>query len=127
MPEAVDRLDGLARAYEMHRPRSPALAFQALLARHKARKEPLVRELANLCGFMTARSCTCPWSSKRTAHGLIDLCLTRSAFLQGVVRQIGLSRVVADVTAICADLGLGDALLRIDREITAKPVRKRVD
>jgi len=32
MADEVDRFDGLAEAYEMHRPGYPAIAFQALLA-----------------------------------------------------------------------------------------------
>jgi SAM-dependent methyltransferase len=96
------------------------------LARREARKEPVVRDLANLPGFMTARSCTYPWTNELTSRGLIDLYLTRST-LWGVVRQIGLSRVVADLTAICANHGVADAPIRIDWETTAKWVRKRAD
>lgn len=96
------------------------------LARREARKEPVVRDLAQLPGFMAARSCTYPWSSELTARGLIDLYLTRST-LWGVVRRIGLSRVVADLTAICAEVGIGDTLVRIDWETTAKWVRKRAN
>jgi ubiquinone/menaquinone biosynthesis C-methylase UbiE len=94
------------------------------LARREARKEPVVRDLAQVPGFMTARSCTCTWTSQLSARGLIDLYLTRST-LWGVVRRIGLSRVTADLTAICAEHGLGDQSVEINWETTAKWARKR--
>lgn len=94
------------------------------LARREARKEPVVRDLGQVPGFMLPRSHTYPWSNALTARGLIDLYLTRST-LWGVVRRIGLSRVTADLTAICADFGLGDAPIRIEWETTAKWARKR--
>jgi len=94
------------------------------LARREARKEPVVRDLAGLPGFMTARSSTYAWSTEMTARSLIDLYLTRST-LWGVVRRIGLSRVTADLTAICAELGLQEAPFPIEWETTAKWARKR--
>ena len=96
------------------------------LARREARKEPVVRDLAHLQGFMAARSCTYPWANDLYARGLIDLYLTRST-MWGVVRRIGLSRVTADLTAICTELGLAEAPIRIDWETTTKWVRKRAD
>ena len=96
------------------------------LARREARKEPVVRDLAPLPGFMTARSCTYPWTNELSARGLIDLYLTRST-LWGIVRRIGLSRVTADLTAICTELGVAEGPIRIDWETTAKWVRKRTD
>ncbi len=94
------------------------------LARRESRKEPVVRELAQFPGFMTARSSTYQWSNDLTARGLIDLYLTRST-LWGVVRRIGLSRVMADLTAICAEHGVAEGPIRIDWETTAKWARKR--
>ncbi|RGP36382.1 class I SAM-dependent methyltransferase [Pseudotabrizicola alkalilacus] len=94
------------------------------LARREARKEPVVRDLAQLPGFMTARSSTYHWSNNLTARGLIDLYLTRST-LWGVVRRIGLSRVMADLTAICAEHGLEHGAIEIAWETTAKWARKR--
>jgi SAM-dependent methyltransferase len=94
------------------------------LARREALKEPSLRDLAAVPGFLAARSCTCAWSSETTTRGLIDLYLTRST-LWGVVRRIGLSRVTADLTALTADIGPGDAPLRIDWETTVKWARKR--
>lgn len=96
------------------------------LARREARKEPVVRELAQLPGFMAARSCTYHWSNDLTARGLIDLYLTRST-LWGVVRRIGLTRVMADLTALCAEFGVSETPIRIDWETTAKWARKRGD
>lgn len=96
------------------------------LVRREACKEPVVRDLAHLPGFMAARSCTYPWTNDLSARGLIDLYLTRST-LWGVVRRIGLSRVTADLTAICAELGVADAPIRIDWETTAKWARKRAN
>lgn len=96
------------------------------LARREARKEPVVRDLAHLPGFMTARSHTYAWTTELSARGLIDLYLTRST-LWGVVRRIGLSRVTADLTAICAELGVADTPIRIDWETTTKWARKRAD
>ena len=96
------------------------------LARREARKEPVVRDLAQMPGFITARSCTYHWSNELTARGLIDLYLTRST-LWAVVRRIGLARVMADLTAICTELGVAEAPIRIDWETTAKWTRKRVD
>jgi ubiquinone/menaquinone biosynthesis C-methylase UbiE len=96
------------------------------LARREARKEPVVRDLAQLPGFMTARSHTYPWTNEMSTRGLIDLYLTRST-LWGVVRRIGLSRVTTDLTEICTDLGLKDAPIRIDWETTTKWARKRAD
>lgn len=94
------------------------------LARREARKEPVVRDLAQQPGFMAARSCTYPWSNTLDARGLIDLYLTRST-LWGVVRRIGLARVMADLTAICAEHGLADQPAEIAWETTAKWARKR--
>jgi hypothetical protein len=96
------------------------------LACREACKEPVVRDLAHLPGFMAARSCTYLWTNDLSARGLIDLYLTRST-LWGVVRRIGLSRVTADLTAICAELGVADAPIRIDWETTAKWARKRAN
>jgi SAM-dependent methyltransferase len=96
------------------------------LARREARKEPVVRDLAQLPGFMAARSCTYQWSSDLTARGLIDLYLTRST-LWGVVRRIGLVRVMADLTALCAELGVAEGPIRIDWETTVKWARRRAD
>jgi len=96
------------------------------LARREARKEPVLRDLAKVPGFMAARSCTYTWSSQVTARGLIDLYLTRST-LWGVVRRVGLSRVMTDLTAICADLGLQDSPVGIDWETTAKWARKHTE
>ena len=96
------------------------------LARREARKEPVVRDLAHLPGFMTARSCTYPWTNDLSARGLIDLYLTRST-LWGVVRRIGLSRVTADLTAICDKLGVAETPIWIDWETTEKWARKRAD
>lgn len=93
------------------------------LAGREARKEPVVRGLAQLPGFVAARSCTYPWSSQLTARGLIDLYLTRST-LSVVVRRIGLTRVMADLSALCAAHGLGCEPVTIDWETTAKWARK---
>jgi ubiquinone/menaquinone biosynthesis C-methylase UbiE len=94
------------------------------LARREAGKEPVVRDLAQLPGFMTARSCTYHWTSQISARGLIDLYLTRST-LWGVVRRIGLGRVMDDLTAICAEHGLSEEPTEIAWETTAKWARKR--
>lgn len=94
------------------------------LARREAGKEPAVRELAKVPGFMVARSTTQGWTSQLSARGLIDLYLTRST-LWGAVRRIGLARVMADLTAICAEHGLGEAPVEIAWETTAKWARKR--
>lgn len=94
------------------------------LARREARKEPLLRELAQVPGFVAARSCTYPWSSEVTPRGLIDIYLTRST-LWGVVRRIGLSRVMADLTAISTELGLNGVPIALDWETTVKWARKR--
>lgn len=94
------------------------------LARREVGKEPAVRELAQVPGFMTARSYTHVWASQVSARGLIDLYLTRST-LWGVVRRIALARVMADLTAICAEHGLGDTPVEIAWETTAKWARKR--
>ncbi len=94
------------------------------LARREARKEPVVRDLSQLPGFMVARSCTHHWSTNLTARGLIDLYLTRST-LWSVVRRIGLSRVMADLTVICAEYGLEHGAAEITWETTAKWARKR--
>jgi SAM-dependent methyltransferase len=115
-PMAV--VEAFDRYIETHSSETPDLS------RREARKEPVVRDLAQLPGFMAARSCTYPWTSTLTARGLIDLYLTRST-LWGVVRRIGLARVMTDLTAICAELGLQDGPIRIDWETTAKWVRKR--
>ena len=96
------------------------------LARREARKEPVVRDLARVPGLMAARSHTYPWSSEVTARGLIDLYLTRST-LWGVVRRVGLSRVMADLTMICAEHGLQDLPIRLDWETTAKWARKHAE
>jgi ubiquinone/menaquinone biosynthesis C-methylase UbiE len=96
------------------------------LGRREASKEPSVRDLAQLPGFMAPRSSTYPWSNELTARGLIDLYLTRST-LWGVVRRIGLSKVTADLTAICSEIGLNESPIRIEWETTAKWVRKRAD
>lgn len=93
------------------------------LTLRETRKEPVLRDLAKVPGFMAARSCTFLWSSQLSARGLIDLYLTRST-LWGVVRRLGLSRVVADLTMICHDLGLDDTPARIDWETTVKWARK---
>lgn len=94
------------------------------LARREVGKEPAVRELAQVPGFMVARSCTHTWTSQLSARGLIDLYLTRST-LWGVVRRIGLAQVMADLTSICAEHGLGDTPVEIAWETTAKWARKR--
>ena len=94
------------------------------LSRREALKEPVVRDLAQLPGFMVARSCTCHWSTEVTPRGLIDLYLTRST-LWGVVRRIGLSRVVADLTALCDEHVLDKSPFQLDWETTAKWARKR--
>lgn len=94
------------------------------LARREAGKEPVVRDLAQLPGFMAARSCTYTWTSQLDARGLIDLYLTRST-LWGVVRRIGLARVMTDLTRICAEHGLADQPIEIGWETTAKWARKR--
>jgi ubiquinone/menaquinone biosynthesis C-methylase UbiE len=94
------------------------------LARREVGKEPVVRDLAQVPGFMVARSYTHIWASQLSARGLIDLYLTRST-LWGVVRRIGLARVMADLTAICAENGLGDTPVEIAWETTAKWARKR--
>jgi hypothetical protein len=73
---------------------------------------------------MTARSCTYHWTSQISARGLIDLYLTRST-LWGVVRRIGLGRVMDDLTAICAEHGLSEEPTEIAWETTAKWARKR--
>ncbi|MDP3338749.1 class I SAM-dependent methyltransferase [Frigidibacter sp.] len=94
------------------------------IALREARKEPVIRDLAQVPGFMAARSCTYAWESHLTARGLIDLYLTRST-LWAVVRRIGLTRVMADLNAICAAQKLGDTPQRIEWETTAKWARKR--
>ena len=96
------------------------------LARREARKEPAVRDLARLPSFMTARSHTYAWATEMSARGLIDLYLTRST-MWGVVRRIGLSRVTADLTAICSKLGVSETPIWIDWETTTKWARKRAD
>jgi len=93
-------------------------------ALRETRKEPVVRDLARVPGFMVARSCTYSWTNELTARGFIDLYLTRST-LWGVVRRIGLSRVMADLNAICAQQGLGETPIAITWETTAKWARKR--
>ena len=87
-------------------------------------KEPVVRDLAQLSGFVAARSCTFPWSHPLNARGLIDLYLTRST-LWAVVRRIGLRRVTADLLALCESHGLGDAPQPFVWETSAKWARKR--
>lgn len=94
------------------------------LTRREAGKEPVVRDLAQVPGFMVARSCTYPWTSRLAARGLIDLYLTRST-LWGVVRRIGLSRVMSDLTAICNEHVPGEQPFEIAWETTAKWARKR--
>jgi len=94
------------------------------LVQREASKEPALRSLAQVPAFMAARSCTYPWTSELSARGLIDLYLTRST-LWGVVRRLGLSRVMADLGKICADLGLKDAPIQIDWETTVKWARRR--
>lgn len=94
------------------------------LAQREVRKEPVVRDLAQVPGFMTARSCTYPWSSQLTPNRLIDLYLTRST-LWGVVRRIGLSRVMADLQTICVEQGLEEIPMVIEWETTAKWARRR--
>lgn len=111
-------LEAFDRYIEEHSPETKDLA------RREAAKEPAVRDLAQLPGFMVARSCTHRWTSHLSARGLIDLYLTRST-LWGVVRRIGLTRVVADLTAVCADHGLGETPAVIEWETTAKWARKQ--
>jgi ubiquinone/menaquinone biosynthesis C-methylase UbiE len=106
------------RYIEAHSAESPNLA------RREAGKEPVVRALVQLPGFMTARSCTYDWTSQISARGLIDLYLTRST-LWGVVRRIGLCRVMGDLTTICAEHGLSETPTEIAWETTAKWARKR--
>lgn len=115
-PQAV--LAAFDRYIEEHSSETPDLA------RREASKEPVVRDLAQVAGFMAARSCTQAWTSQHGARALIDLYLTRST-LWGVVRRIGLSRVMADLNAICAKHRLGDQPVEIAWETTAKWARKR--
>jgi ubiquinone/menaquinone biosynthesis C-methylase UbiE len=96
------------------------------MARREATKEPAIRDLAQLPGFVAARSGTHVWESRLSARGLVDLYLTRST-LWGVVRRIGLMRVVADLTEICAAHGLGEAPAVIEWETTAQWARKQGD
>jgi ubiquinone/menaquinone biosynthesis C-methylase UbiE len=93
------------------------------LAQRDRGKEPSVRELAQVEGFASARSDTWAWSHVLTTRGLIDLYLTRST-LWGVVRRIGLRRVIADLEAICTELAPDGQPIRTDWETTAKWVRK---
>ncbi|NJM83583.1 MAG: class I SAM-dependent methyltransferase [Tabrizicola sp.] len=117
-PQAV--LQAFDRYIERHSSETPDLALR------ETRKEPPVRDLGQVPGFMAPRSCTYGWSNEVSARGLIDLYLTRST-LWGVVRRIGLSRVMADLTAITAEVCLPDAPIRIDWETTAKWARRRAD
>lgn len=94
------------------------------LARREARKEPVIRDLAQVPGFVAARSCTHPWTTALDARGLIDLYLTRST-LWAIVRRLGLSRVMADLAAICTAQGLGATPMVIEWETTAKWARRR--
>lgn len=113
-------IEAFDRYIETHSTETPDLA------RREARKEPVVRDLAQMPGFMSARSATYEWSNELTSRSLIDLYLTRST-LWGVVRRIGLARVMADLTAICATLGVAEGPIWIDWETTAKWARKRAD
>ncbi|MBZ4689147.1 MAG: methyltransferase type 11 [Cereibacter sp.] len=94
------------------------------IAAREAGKEPVVRSLARLPGFVAARSHTYAWENRMTARGLIDLYLTRST-LWAVVRRIGLSRVMADLTALCAAHGLGGTPEVFGWETSAKWARRR--
>jgi SAM-dependent methyltransferase len=93
------------------------------LAQRELRKEPTVRDLAQVSGFVGSRSCTWTWTTRVTTRGLIDLYLTRST-LWGVVRRLGLTRVMTDLDAICADHGMGHGMIELDWETTAKWARK---
>ncbi len=86
-------------------------------------KEPSVRDLALVPDFSGAHSGTWGWSNELSARGLIDLYLTRST-LWGVVRRIGLRRVVADLEAICESHRPDGAPIVIDWETTARWTRK---
>lgn len=93
-------------------------AFDGYIARHydrgrdygfdvrEKRREPSVRELGQLTAFRTPHSQTYRWSRQYETRGLIDLYLTRSG-VWSIVRRVGLGPVLADLSAIAAEIGEG--------------------
>lgn len=91
-------------------------------ALREAGKEPSVRELSGVEGFTTARSRSYGWSERRDARAVVDLYLTRSS-MWGIVRRLGLGRVMDDLAAICA--AHLDGPEELNWQTTVKWIRRR--
>ncbi|MCF8518366.1 MAG: class I SAM-dependent methyltransferase [Rhodobacteraceae bacterium] len=70
-------------------------------ARREARKLPGLDFLAAQPGFADPSAASWPWQNEMECQALIDLWLTRATAWE-VVRRVGLTRVLGDLRALCA-------------------------